>query len=68
MALENPANRLNELLERMRRDAERAGFETLAVAAYYQGRARILMQKGNLAGAATALLRPHPDMCKRPKK
>ena len=37
-----------EMLERMRTDAERAGSEALAVAAYYQGRARLFMQKGNL--------------------
>jgi DNA-binding CsgD family transcriptional regulator len=44
-----------EMLERMRVDAERAGFESLAVAAYYQGRARLYMRKGNLAAAIDAL-------------
>jgi DNA-binding CsgD family transcriptional regulator len=44
-----------ELLERMRIDAERAGFESLSVAAYYQGRARIAMREGDLAAAVAAL-------------
>jgi hypothetical protein len=44
-----------ELLERMRIDAERAGFESLAVAAYFQGRARIAVREGNLAAAVAAL-------------
>ncbi|MFC7761862.1 AAA family ATPase [Catellatospora bangladeshensis] len=44
-----------ELLERMRRDAERAGFEALAVAAYYQGRARLAMREGDLRAAIGAL-------------
>jgi len=44
-----------ELLERMRIDAERAGFESLAVAAYYQGRARIAVREGDLATATAAL-------------
>ncbi|MQA81739.1 MAG: AAA family ATPase [Streptosporangiales bacterium] len=44
-----------ELLERMRIDAERAGFESLAVASYYQGLARIAVQQGDLAGAIDAL-------------
>jgi DNA-binding CsgD family transcriptional regulator len=44
-----------EMLERMRIDAERAGFEYLAVAAYYQGRARVAMREGDLAGAIIAL-------------
>lgn len=48
---------LSELLERMRRDAERAGSEALAVAAYYQGRARLYMQKGNLPPAIDAIER-----------
>ncbi|TML22714.1 MAG: LuxR family transcriptional regulator [Actinobacteria bacterium] len=43
------------LLERMRTDAERAGFETLAVAAYFQGRARLAMAEGDL-GKALAVL------------
>jgi len=42
-------------LERMRTFAERAGFESLAVAAYFQGRARLAVQEGNL-GAALAEL------------
>ncbi|WP_426511185.1 ATP-binding protein [Dactylosporangium sp. McL0621] len=42
-------------LERMRTFAERAGFESLAVAAYFQGRARLAVQAGNL-GAALAEL------------
>jgi DNA-binding CsgD family transcriptional regulator len=45
------------LLERMRAAAERAGSEKLAVAAYYQGRARLFMQKGNLATATDAIER-----------
>jgi DNA-binding CsgD family transcriptional regulator len=44
-----------EHLERMRVDAERAGFEWLAVAAYFQGRARLAMREANLAAAITAL-------------
>jgi DNA-binding CsgD family transcriptional regulator len=48
---------LADLLERMRADAERAGSENLAVAAYYQGRARVLMRKGNLAAATDAIER-----------
>jgi DNA-binding CsgD family transcriptional regulator/tetratricopeptide (TPR) repeat protein len=48
---------LSDLLERMRTDAERAGSEKLAVAAYYQGRARLFMQKGNLAAATDAIER-----------
>jgi DNA-binding NarL/FixJ family response regulator len=48
---------LAELLERMREDAERAGSETLAVTAYYQGRARLFMRKGNLAAAIDAIER-----------
>ena len=46
-----------EMLERMRTDAERAGSEALAVAAYYQGRARLFMQKGNLTAATEAIER-----------
>jgi DNA-binding CsgD family transcriptional regulator len=46
---------LAEELERMRGDAERAGFEWLAVAAYFQGRARLAMREGDLAGAIRAL-------------
>ena len=48
---------LSDLLERMRGDAERAGSEALAVAAYYQGRARVSMQEGNLVGAIEAIQR-----------
>jgi DNA-binding CsgD family transcriptional regulator len=44
-----------EMLERMRVDAERAGFESLAVAAYFQGRARVYLHEGNLAAAVDAL-------------
>ncbi|MEV4415985.1 AAA family ATPase [Catellatospora sp. NPDC049609] len=44
-----------ELLERMRGDAERAGFESLAVAAYFQGRARLAMREGDLHAAIGAL-------------
>lgn len=44
-----------EILERMRVDAERAGFESLAVATYFQGRARLVLRAGDL-GAAIALL------------
>src|SRR5258708_22008515 len=39
----------------MRVDAERAGFENLAVAAYYQGRARLAMHEGDLSAAMAAL-------------
>jgi DNA-binding CsgD family transcriptional regulator len=44
-----------ELLERMRIDAERAGFESLAVAAYFQGRARLAVREGDLSAAVDAL-------------
>jgi DNA-binding CsgD family transcriptional regulator len=44
-----------ELLERMRVDAERAGSEALAVAAYFQGRARLAVREGDLAAAIDAL-------------
>ncbi|NUT36302.1 MAG: AAA family ATPase, partial [Hamadaea sp.] len=44
-----------DVLERMRVDAERAGFESLSVAAYFQGRARIAMREGDLAAAIAAL-------------
>ncbi|GLY06530.1 MULTISPECIES: LuxR family transcriptional regulator [Actinoplanes] len=43
------------ILERMRVDAERAGFESLAVAAYFQGRARLAVHTGDLTAAITAL-------------
>ncbi|GAA1812951.1 hypothetical protein GCM10009682_37650 [Luedemannella flava] len=44
-----------QLLERMRVDAERGGFEKLAVAAYHNGRARLGMYSGDLKAAITAL-------------
>lgn len=44
-----------EILERMRIDAERAGIESLAVAAYFEGRARVAMREGDLTAAITAL-------------
>ncbi|WP_344620316.1 helix-turn-helix transcriptional regulator [Dactylosporangium salmoneum] len=42
-------------LEKMRTFAEQAGFESLAVAAYFQGRARLAVQEGNLAAAIAEL-------------
>jgi DNA-binding CsgD family transcriptional regulator len=48
---------LADLLERMRSAAERAGSEKLAVAAYFQGRARLFMRKGRLAAAIDAIQR-----------
>jgi DNA-binding CsgD family transcriptional regulator len=45
----------SENLERMRRAAERAGFESLAVATYFQNRARLLVRAGDLNAAITAL-------------
>lgn len=51
---ESPADQA-EALERMRVDAERAGLEAVAVAAYFQGRARLAMREGDLGGALTAL-------------
>ncbi|WP_239164783.1 ATP-binding protein [Actinoplanes palleronii] len=44
-----------ETLERMRVDAERAGFESLAVATYFQGRARLALRSGDLRAAIAAL-------------
>jgi DNA-binding CsgD family transcriptional regulator len=44
-----------EILERMRVDAERAGFESLAVATYFQGRARLALRAGDLPAAIAAL-------------
>jgi DNA-binding CsgD family transcriptional regulator len=44
-----------EVLERMRTDAERAGFESLAVAGYFQGRARLAMRAGDLEAGIEAL-------------
>jgi DNA-binding CsgD family transcriptional regulator/tetratricopeptide (TPR) repeat protein len=43
-----------ELLERMRVNAERAGFEPLAVNVYLEGRARLAMRAGDLATALDA--------------
>ena len=42
-------------LERMRVDAERAGFESLAVATYFQGRARLALRAGDLDAAVATL-------------
>jgi len=42
-------------LERMRIDAERGGHEATAVAAYFQGRARLAMHAGDLDGAIEAV-------------
>ncbi|MBM2614922.1 AAA family ATPase [Actinoplanes sp. LDG1-06] len=44
-----------ETLERMRVDAERAGFESLSVATYFQGRARLAVRAGDLRAALDAL-------------
>lgn len=44
-----------ETLERMRVDAERAGFESLAVGTYFQGRARLALRAGDLDAAIAAL-------------
>jgi len=44
-----------EVLERMRADAERAGFESLAVAAYFEGRARLAVRAGDLESAISAV-------------
>jgi DNA-binding CsgD family transcriptional regulator len=44
-----------EILERMRVDAERAGFESLAVATYFQGRARLALRAGDLDAAIAAI-------------
>ncbi len=44
-----------ETLERMRVDAERAGFESLAVATYFQGRARLAWRAGDLPAAIATL-------------
>ncbi|GFJ75963.1 helix-turn-helix transcriptional regulator [Phytohabitans houttuyneae] len=51
---ESPAE-FAEVLERMRTDAERAGFESLAVAGYFQGRARLAMRAGDLKAGIEAL-------------
>lgn len=42
-------------LERMRADAERAGFEALAVASYFEGRARMAIREGDLSAAINVL-------------
>jgi hypothetical protein len=44
-----------KMLERMRVDAERAGFYALSVAAYFGGRARLAMQEADLARAIAAI-------------
>ncbi|WP_308285509.1 helix-turn-helix transcriptional regulator [Actinoplanes hulinensis] len=44
-----------EMLERARISAERAGFESLSVAAYFQGRARLAVRSGDLRAAIAAL-------------
>jgi DNA-binding CsgD family transcriptional regulator len=44
------------LLERMRVDAERAGSEHLAFAAYFQARARLELKAGDLEAAVAALV------------
>ncbi|NJC70341.1 AAA family ATPase [Planosporangium thailandense] len=54
-----PPTEGHELLERMRADAERAGFEALAVAAYFEGRARFAVEDGDLRAAVEALEEGH---------
>ncbi len=49
-------NEQAELLERMRVDAERAGYDRLAVASYYMGLARLAFRNGDLDEAIDALL------------
>ncbi|MET0417637.1 MAG: LuxR C-terminal-related transcriptional regulator, partial [Actinoplanes sp.] len=44
-----------ETLERMRVNAERAGFESLAVATYFNGRARLALRAGDINAAISAL-------------
>src|SRR5262249_55787157 len=44
-----------DLLERMRTAAERAGLESLGVAAYFEGRGRLAMQEGDLPAAIAAI-------------
>ena len=44
-----------EMLEHMRSNAERAGFESLAIAAYHHGRARLALHEGDLAAAVTTI-------------
>src|SRR5262249_20079706 len=55
--LTTPQSELQNMLERMRSAAERAGSERLAVAAYYQGKARLAMREGNLPAAILAIER-----------
>jgi DNA-binding CsgD family transcriptional regulator len=55
--LTTPLSDLQDMLERMRSAAERAGSERLAVAAYYQGKARLAMREGNLPAAILAIER-----------
>jgi DNA-binding NarL/FixJ family response regulator len=43
------------MLERMRAAAEKAGFDALAVAAYFQGRASLAIRDGDLAAAVAAI-------------
>jgi DNA-binding CsgD family transcriptional regulator len=50
-----PLDDRRDLLERMRSAAERAGFDALAIAAYYQGRANLAIAAGDLAGAIAAI-------------
>jgi DNA-binding CsgD family transcriptional regulator len=50
-----PLDERRDLLERMRSAAERAGFDALAVAAYYQGRANLAMADGDLDAAVAAV-------------
>ena len=54
LAFNLPASSITEqaeLLERMRADAEQAGFDHFAVAAYYQGLAVVAVGEGDLAAA-----------------
>jgi DNA-binding CsgD family transcriptional regulator len=48
-------NEARRLLERMRQAAERAGFDSMAIAAYAEGRAELAVWEGDLAGALEAL-------------
>jgi DNA-binding CsgD family transcriptional regulator/tetratricopeptide (TPR) repeat protein len=49
------ADEQRDLLEHMRTAAERAGFDALAVAAYFQGRAALAMHDGDLNAAIDAI-------------
>jgi DNA-binding NarL/FixJ family response regulator len=49
------ADEQRDLLEHMRTAAERAGFDALAVAAYFQGRASLAIQDGDLNAAIDAI-------------